>query len=495
MNRFISRIGKAVVVLGVSGFVMPLSAWAAGIGVHSSAGSSSSYHAPSHPAQPSSSHAYTHSSSSGSSAATGSISSSSTLRTVHNTTNVSGGSTTPKISKVNGTSSPQTTIMSGSGTVGSTNVGGNLVFKRNVKNPTGASATLPAGAGHVLGTTTPASTNVMDFAGDVAYLWKLLSPLQLAPYAGQGGGPNLQSGKDGASNGNDPNHLGDGASDSQYGDGEAMPEPAKKPVKIWSGSTSLASSANVNAKGTAEKVSVALAKGKQVQNHLDQVATANSPAGKLQKGEQIQKQMGDAANNTGSNPNGPKAKLQKGAQIQKQISAGTSNPTTPVPNPPAPPAPGPSTTTTTSVPVVVPFPLSSAIGWGYFGGGFGGGAGIGSDDAGSGDASDAAAAAPPADPATPAASQAADGELMLKLGESYTIANENFGTTAGKLSLQLNGLALAVHVDQWDADQISFTLPVAGLTKATEAKFQIKGADQQLLKTVTVMVASADAAQ
>jgi hypothetical protein len=52
--------------------------------------------------------------------------------------------------------------------------------------------------------------------------------------------------------------------------------------------------------------------------------------------------------------------------------------------------------------------------------------------------------------------------------------------------------ASARHADQWDADQISFTLPVAGLTKTTEAKFQIKNADQQLLKAVTVTVISAD---
>jgi hypothetical protein len=492
MNRFSSRIGKAVVVLGVSGLLVSRSAWAVGPAVHGSAGSSSSYHAPSHPVQPSSSHAYTHSSSSGSSTAKNSVSSSSALRTIHNTTNVTGGSTTPKISKVNGTSS-QTTIMSSNGSIGTTTTRGNLVFKHVTKNPSGASTTLPAGGGQVRGTTTPASSNVMDFAGDVGYLWKLLSPFQVAPYAGQNdGGVNRQAGKNGASNGNDPNHLGDGASDSQYGDGEAMPEPSKKPVKLWSGSSNLASSANVNAKGTAEKVSVAVAKGKQVQNHLDQVATANSPAGKLKKGEQIQKPMGDAASNTSSNPNGPKAKLQKGEQIQKQISAGASNPTTPVPNPPAPPASGPSTTTTTT-PVVVPFPLSSALGWGYFGDGFSGNAGIGNDDAGAMDASDVSA--PATDPATPGASQAADGELTLRLGESYTIGNENFGTKAGKLSLQLNGLALAVHVDQWDTDQISFTLPVAGLTKTTEAKFQIKSADQQLLKAVTVMVASADAAQ
>jgi hypothetical protein len=462
MNAFLTRIGKAVVVLGVSGLVIPRSAWAIGPAAHGSVGSSSYFHAPSQTVQPSSSHAYTHSTSSGNSTAKSAISSSSALRTIHNTTNVTGGSTTPKASKVSGTSSSQTTIMSSNGTVGSTNAGGNLVFKRNVKNPTGATATLPAGGGSVKLPSNPASKQVMDDESSLGQYWDEFW---------SGGGPlGDLAGLSGYQLGNSPL--------PNTGDGQAMPEPSKpQPTKIWSGSTNLASSANVNAKGTIEKASVALKKGEQVQKHLDQVATANSPAGKLKKGE----------------------------QIQKQISAGASNPTTPVPNPPSPPNPGPTTPpATTPTPVVVPFPVSAGMGWGYFGGGFGGfagDAGIGSDDAGAIAASDApmataAAATDPAPaPTTPDASQPADSELTLKLGESYTIANENFGTKAGKLSLQLNGLALAVHVDQWDADQISFTLPVAGLTKTTEAKFQIKSADQQLLKAVTVMVSSADAAQ
>src|SRR5262249_23436708 len=114
MNAFLTRIGKAVVVLGVSGLATPLSAWAVGPAVHSS-GASNFSHAASRPVQTSTTHPYVHTSSSGSSTAKSSISSSSALRTVHNTTNVTSGSTTPKNSKVSGTSSSQTTIMSSNG--------------------------------------------------------------------------------------------------------------------------------------------------------------------------------------------------------------------------------------------------------------------------------------------------------------------------------------------------------------------------------------------
>src|SRR5262245_4007539 len=287
MNAFSTRIGNAVVVLGVSGLVVPRSAWAIGPAVHGSVGSSSYLHAPSQTVQPSSSHAYTHPSSSGNSVAKSTMSASSALRTVHNTTNVTGSSTTPKNSKVNGTSS-QTTITSSSGTVGSTNASGNLIFKRNVKNPTGASTTLPTGGGHVLEPTTPASMNVMD-----------------GTYS-------------------KPSSIGDVINDILGGifhpDAfKAEPQPVV-PTKIWSGSSNLASGADVNAKGTPEKPSVELAKGKQVQNHLDKVARVNDPAGELKKGKQIQKHLDDVA--TAYSPAG---KLKKGEQIQKQISSGTSN--------------------------------------------------------------------------------------------------------------------------------------------------------------------------
>src|SRR5262245_30399135 len=165
MNAFSTRIGKAVVALGVSGLASPLSAWAVGPAVHSSGGSNFS-RAASHPVQTSTTHAYVHSSSSGNSVAKSTISSSSALRTIHNTTSASGGSVTPKTSKIKGGSSSQTTITSSSGSLGATNAGGNLVFKRNVKNPTGATANLPAGGGSVKLPSAPASMQVMDNSGD-----------------------------------------------------------------------------------------------------------------------------------------------------------------------------------------------------------------------------------------------------------------------------------------------------------------------------------------
>src|SRR5437870_162221 len=124
MKSFISKIRKAVVVLGVSSLATPFSAWAAGPAVHSS-GSATAFHATLHPLQLSASHAYVHPSSSGTSAAKRVASSSSALRVVQNRTNVTGGSTAPSTSKVNSSSSSQTTIA------------GNLVVKRTEKNPTG----------------------------------------------------------------------------------------------------------------------------------------------------------------------------------------------------------------------------------------------------------------------------------------------------------------------------------------------------------------------
>jgi hypothetical protein len=336
-----------------------------------------------------------------------------------------------------------------------------------------------------MGTGDVASKNVMDgyYSDPVAgFIADLFSPIAGAPVPFQpvSGGTSPKPGN-GQQGGNNPNQLGNGAG-SNYGDGEAMPVPSAPPSKIWSGSSSLASGAGTSAKGTAPRASISLAKGEQVQKHLDQIAAARTPAGEVQKGQQIQKQMGNSSGKTSSNPSGPAAKLQKGEQIQKQIEAGASTSTTPSPNPPSPPSAGSTTMAT-----LVPFPFWSAFGWGYFG----------NDYASGGDAGVpvASAVAPPDDPANPTDSRPADGELVLKLGQSYTIANENFGEKAGGMLLQLNGLTLRVHVDQWDESEISFTLPAAMVTKVTEAKFQIAGAGHQLLKAVTVMVVSADPVQ
>ncbi|HLJ12703.1 MAG TPA: hypothetical protein VKU82_16020 [Planctomycetaceae bacterium] len=107
----------------------------------------------------------------------------------------------------------------------------------------------------------------------------------------------------------------------------------------------------------------------------------------------------------------------------------------------------------------------------------------------------------PADqPASAAPSQSASAStshqrITLKLGQSYTIANDNFGENAGRLSLQLNGLTLPLRVDDWSSEQVSFTLPSLGLAQASEGVFQIAKADHSLARTADVTVIAADAAQ
>jgi hypothetical protein len=140
----------------------------------------------------------------------------------------------------------------------------------------------------------------------------------------------------------------------------------------------------------------------------------------------------------------------------------------------------------------------ASFGWGYFAGLAQGFAGAGSSaPVGSAVAYDAIPATDvtPATPVTADPAQPADGELTMTLGQSYTINNHGYGAQAGDLSLQVNDLTLAVRVDQWDARQISFTLPSAGLRKVVDGTFQISGADHKLLKAVPVRVAAAEVSQ
>jgi hypothetical protein len=95
-------------------------------------------------------------------------------------------------------------------------------------------------------------------------------------------------------------------------------------------------------------------------------------------------------------------------------------------------------------------------------------------------------------PATPVPSDTTPAsKLTMKLGESYTIDNTSFGERAGDLSLSISGLTLPVRVDNWTAQEISFTLPGLGLVKATDGTFQISNADHQLTKAVPVTVVAA----
>jgi hypothetical protein len=95
-------------------------------------------------------------------------------------------------------------------------------------------------------------------------------------------------------------------------------------------------------------------------------------------------------------------------------------------------------------------------------------------------------------PVTPVTSDTTPaGGLTMKLGESYTIDNTNFGERAGELSLSISGLTLPVRVDNWTAQEISFTIPGVGLARATDGVFQISNADHQLAKAVAVTVVPA----
>jgi hypothetical protein len=97
-----------------------------------------------------------------------------------------------------------------------------------------------------------------------------------------------------------------------------------------------------------------------------------------------------------------------------------------------------------------------------------------------------ASPAAPVQAAAPAASK-----LTLKLGQNYTIANENFGENMGALALTINGLTLPVQVDKWDAQQVSFTMPAIGLAQASDGMFQIVKADRNVSRSVPVMVVAA----
>jgi len=83
-------------------------------------------------------------------------------------------------------------------------------------------------------------------------------------------------------------------------------------------------------------------------------------------------------------------------------------------------------------------------------------------------------------------------KLTLKLGQSYTFANTNFGSTAGELSVQISGLTLPLRIDKWDAQDVGFTLPTVGLTDPVDGSFLVTDAEHHLVKTVAVTVLPAD---
>jgi hypothetical protein len=122
--------------------------------------------------------------------------------------------------------------------------------------------------------------------------------------------------------------------------------------------------------------------------------------------------------------------------------------------------------------------------WGYgYGGGYSGAPAYVND----------ASVAPVAlnqSPDNPAQANAAS-KMTMQPGKTYTIVNENFGESAGAMALQVNGVTLPVHVDKWDAREITFTLPAVGLAKATDGVFQIMKVDHTAARTVAVEVVAA----
>ena len=83
-------------------------------------------------------------------------------------------------------------------------------------------------------------------------------------------------------------------------------------------------------------------------------------------------------------------------------------------------------------------------------------------------------------------------KLTLKLGQSYMVANNNFGSTAGELGVQISGLSIPLRIDKWDAENVGFTLPTLGLTDPVDGTFQVTDANHHLIKTVAVTVLPAD---
>jgi hypothetical protein len=83
-------------------------------------------------------------------------------------------------------------------------------------------------------------------------------------------------------------------------------------------------------------------------------------------------------------------------------------------------------------------------------------------------------------------------KLTLKLGQSYMVANNNFGSTAGELAVQISGLAIPLRIDKWDAENVGFTLPTLGLTDPVDGTFQVTDSNHHLIKTVAVTVLPAD---
>lgn len=89
-------------------------------------------------------------------------------------------------------------------------------------------------------------------------------------------------------------------------------------------------------------------------------------------------------------------------------------------------------------------------------------------------------------PASAAKTVAADKLMEMKLGGTYALPGAGFGTKAGQMFVEIGDVALGVKVDDWDDQKVSFTLPMIGLAKATDAKLHLVSSEGKEIKSADV---------
>ena len=75
---------------------------------------------------------------------------------------------------------------------------------------------------------------------------------------------------------------------------------------------------------------------------------------------------------------------------------------------------------------------------------------------------------------------------QVYLGSTIVVGGANYGAEAGQAVLQIGELSLPLTVQKWEANQVTITLPLAGLTNNTEATLHFFSADGQVANQVQV---------